>query len=374
MSQLKSSRALSDKDLINNAAESAIVSAQVNLSEDLKIILLKKGSKKIYVNDNLLKKQSDIRNYIRTVCFSSSDINIVRGEPSFRRIWLDKVVSQLEPVYVELISRFNKLLKQRSHFWRSGIYKKYQSDSLLDSFDEQMSIIGTRIFRRRKRALARLKPFIEYRHNYLSKSKEKIGFNYLGVFQNFSDEKSDEQMSIIGTRIFRRRKRALARLKPFIEYRHNYLSKSKEKIAFNYLGVFQDFSDEKSEEQTIIDEFCRKLREQRKLEEITGKCVIGPHRDDIEFLINDSSVRKYASSGQQRTITLALKMAEMDLLRKSMSIKPILILDDVLAELDVVRQNLLLDSVGNDSQCFISATHLDKFNDLYLDDSQIIYL
>ena len=318
MSQLKSSRALSDKDLINNAAESAIVSAQVNLSEDLKIILLKKGSKKIYVNDNLLKKQSDIRNYIRTVCFSSSDINIVRGEPSFRRIWLDKVVSQLEPVYVELISRFNKLLKQRSHFWRSGIYKKYQSDSLLDSFDEQMSIIGTRIFRRRKRALARLKPFIEYRHNYLSKSKEKIGFNYLGVFQNFSDEKSEEQI--------------------------------------------------------IIDQFYRKLREQRKLEEITGKCVIGPHRDDIEFLINGSSVRKYASSGQQRTITLALKMAEMDLLRKSMSIKPILILDDVLAELDVVRQNLLLDSVGNDSQCFISATHLDKFNDLYLDDSQIIYL
>ena len=130
MSHLKSSRASSDKDLINNEAESAIVSAQVNLSEDLKIILLKKGSKKIYVNDNLLKKQSDIRNYIRTVCFSSSDINIVRGEPSCRRIWLDKVVSQLEPVYVELISRFNKLLKQRSHFWRSGISTKYEAYSL----------------------------------------------------------------------------------------------------------------------------------------------------------------------------------------------------------------------------------------------------
>ncbi len=318
MSHLKSSRALSDKDLINNDAESAIVSAQVNLCEDLKIILFKKGSKKIYVNDNLLKKQSDIRNYIRTVCFSSSDINIVRGEPSLRRIWLDKVVSQLEPVYVELISRFNKLLKQRSHFWRSGISKKYEADSLLDSFDSQMSVIGTRIFRRRKRALARLKPYIEYWHNYLSKSTEKIGFNYLGALQSFSDDKSEEMI--------------------------------------------------------IIDEFCNKLRHQRKLEELTGKCIIGPHRDDIEFLINDISVRKYSSSGQQRTITLALKMAEMDLLRKSMSIDPILILDDVLAELDVVRQNLLLDSVGNESQCFISATHLDKFNELYLDDSQIIYL
>ncbi len=318
MSHLKSSRALSDKDLIHTNAETAIVSAQVNSCENLKIMIFKKGSKKIYVNDNFLKKQSDIRNYIRTVCFSSSDINIVRGEPSYRRLWLDKVVSQLEPMYVELVSRFNKLLKQRSHFWRSGIYRNYEAQSLLDSFDSQMSVIGTRIFRRRKRALAKLKPYIKYWHNYLSKSKEEIGFNYLGALQNFSDEKDDEQ--------------------------------------------------------NILEEFSRKLIEQRKSEEITGKCSVGPHRDDIEFLINDSSVRKYASSGQQRTITLALKMAEMDLIRKSMLINPILILDDVLAELDVVRQSLLLDSVGKESQCFISATHLDKLNELYLDDSQIIYL
>ena len=284
----------------------------------MKIVLFKKGSKKIYVNDNLLKKQSDIRNHIRTVCFNSNDINIVRGEPSFRRLWLDKVVSQLEPVYVELLSRFNKLLKQRSHFWRSGISKKYEAYSLLDSFDQQMSVIGTRIFRRRKRALNKLKPYIEHWHNYLSKSKERIGFNYLGVLQNFTDAKS--------------------------------------------------------EEADIINEYSKHLKEQRKIEEITGKCSAGPHRDDIEFLINNSSVRKYASSGQQRTITLALKMAEMDLLRQTMSINPILILDDVLAELDVVRQNLLLDSVGNRSQCFISATHLDKFNEVFLDDSQIIYL
>ena len=315
---MRSSRALSDKDLINNDAESAIISAQIDMCENLKIMLHKKGSKRIYVNDNVLKKQGDIKNFIRTVCFSSSDINIVRGEPNFRRLWLDKVISQLEPVYIELISRFNKLLKQRSHFWRSGISKKYEAQSLLDSFDLQMSVIGTRIFRRRKRALSKLKPYIDYWHNYLSKSKEEIGLNYLGGLQNFSDEKS--------------------------------------------------------EEQDIINELSRKLKEQRKLEEITGKCSTGPHRDDIEFLINGSSVRKYASSGQQRTITLALKMAEMDLIRKSMFINPILILDDVLAELDVVRQNLLLDSVGNESQCFISATHLDKFNQLFLEKSQIIYL
>ena len=67
-------------------------------------------------------------------------------------------------------------------------------------------------------------------------------------------------------------------------------------------------------------------------------------------------------------------MAELDLLTKTVNIPPILILDDVLAELDLTRQNLLLNSVGKDSQCFISATHLDKFNQSFLSSSQMIYL
>ena len=67
-------------------------------------------------------------------------------------------------------------------------------------------------------------------------------------------------------------------------------------------------------------------------------------------------------------------MAELDLLRNTINVPPLLILDDVLAELDITRQNLLLDSVGKDSQCFISATHLEKFNQSFLDSSQMIYL
>ena len=317
MSQLKSNRALSDKDLIHNDYESASIEIQINLSEDLKINLFRKGPRKVYVNNLLLKKQSNIKNHLRTVCFYSNDINIVSGEPSYRRIWLDRVINQLEPVYNELLTRYNKLLKQRSFLWRSNI-SKIEYKSLLDSYDSQLALIGTRIFRRRKRALIKLRPKIEYWHNYLSKSKEKIGLNYLSIMQKFSAEKDSE------------------------EY--------------------------------IKDKLNKELFLQRDTEALTGKCSIGPHRDDIEFLINDSSVRKFGSSGQQRTITLALKMAELELIRKIISINPILILDDVLAELDLERQNLLLNSVGQESQCFISATHLDKLNNDFLGDSQIINL
>ncbi len=318
LSQLKSSRALSDKDLINNDSEFSNIFAQIDCCEDLKINLFRKGPKKVFVNNNLLKKQSNIKKYIRSVCFSANDINIIKGEPSFRRIWLDKVVTQLEPVYSELLARFNKLLKQRRHFWRSEIAKDFAANDLLDSFDTQMALVASRIIRRRKRALKKLSPFICYWHEYLSKSKEKIDFNYICALSELNEEDYDEKV--------------------------------------------------------IIGNLQEKLKEQRTLEELTGKCTVGPHRDDIEFLINDFSIRKFGSSGQQRTLILALKMAELDLLNQIISVNPILVLDDVLAELDIFRQNLLLDSVGRNSQCLISSTHLEKFTSSFLQKSQIIYL
>ena len=318
LSQLKSNRALSDKDLIKNDSEMAEVIGQIDFRNDLKLNLFRKGPKKIYVNDSILKKQSEIKNYIKSVCFCSNDIGIVRNEPSYRRIWIDKVVSQLEPVYLDLINRFNRLLKQRSHYWRSESFQNGESSEIVESFDIQMSIISTRIFRRRRRALLKIKPYVEYWHNHLSKSKEQIEINYLSGIQNISPEEEEEEV--------------------------------------------------------ITKKIVEQLINQRPIESLTGKCNFGPHRDDVEFLINNISVRKYGSSGQQRTFILALKMAELDLLTKTLNIHPILILDDVLAELDITRQNLLLNSVGKDSQCFISATHLDKFNQAFLGSSQMIYL
>ena len=181
-------------------------------------------------------------------------------------------------------------------------------------------------------------------------------------------------MSLISTRIFRRRRRALSKIKPYVEYWHNHLSKSKEQIGINYLSGLENINQEEEEEEVISKKILEQLQKQRSLEAVTGKCNFGPHRDDIEFLINNISIRKYGSSGQQRTFILALKMAELDLLRNMINLPPLLILDDVLAELDITRQNLLLNSVGKDSQCLISATHLDKFNKSFLSSSQMIYL
>ena len=145
LSQLKSIRALSDKDLIENNSDMAVIYGQVNFQDDLKVNLFRKGSKKIYVNGSLLRKQSEIKDHIKSVCFCSNDINVVRSDPSYRRAWIDKVVSQLEPVYGDLIYRFNRLLKQRSHFWRSESFRQEKFSEVIESFDIQMSLISTRI-------------------------------------------------------------------------------------------------------------------------------------------------------------------------------------------------------------------------------------
>mgnify|MGYP006260041635 CR=1 FL=1 len=145
-------------------------------------------------------------------------------------------------------------------------------------------------------------------------------------------------------------------------------------LGINYLSGIENICKEEEEEEIICKKITEQLLKQRSTEAITGKCNFGPHREDIEFLINDISVRKYGSSGQQRTFILALKMAEMDLLHQTLEVPPILILDDVLAELDVTRQSLLLNSVGKDSQCLISATHLENLDNSFLSSSKMIYL
>ena len=101
----------------------------------------------------------------------------------------------------------------------------------------------------------------------------------------------------------------MSKIKPYVEYWHNHLSKSKEQIEINYQSEIENISPEEENEEVISQKISERLFNQRSLEAVTGKCGFGPHRDDIEFLINNISIRKYGSSGQQRTFILALKMA-----------------------------------------------------------------
>jgi DNA replication and repair protein RecF len=247
------------------------------------------------------------------VGFSTLDLELVRGEPALRRQWLDRVVLQLEPLYADLLSRYGRLLRQRSQLLRRGLGGA-GLDALLDSFDIQMALIGTRLHRRRHRALQRLAPLATSWHSRLSGERETLQ----------------------------------------VQYRSGTLL------------------DGEEAEEPWRAALMHQLAAQRGDELRLGQCSVGPHRDEINLLLGDQPARRYGSAGQQRTLVLALKLAELQLVEQVVGQPPLLLLDDVLAELDPHRQQLLLEAVGEGHQCLVSTTHLGAFTGGWREHCQVI--
>ncbi len=128
-----------------------------------------------------------------------------------------------------------------------------------------------------------------------------------------------------------------------------------------------------SEKPEVIQQaILAQIQEKHRIERYQGTSLVGPHRDDIDFLLNDAIARQYGSQGQQRSLVLALKLAELQLIEDVIGEPPILLLDDVLAELDLHRQNQLLATIQDHFQTLITTTHLNSFDSAWLKESQIL--
>ncbi|MCR4955836.1 MAG: DNA replication/repair protein RecF [Lachnospiraceae bacterium] len=158
----------------------------------------------------------------------------------------------------------------------------------------------------------------------------------------------DQQLIIYGEKIIKRRREFIEDLNSIIFTIHKNLSANREELTLNYEP---DCSDKY---------YAQKLCEAREKDERFGSTSVGPHRDDISFLIGKIDIRKFGSQGQQRTAALSLKLAEIELVKRLINDEPVLLLDDVLSELDSNRQNQLLNSLST-TQTIITCTGLDEF-------------
>jgi DNA replication and repair protein RecF len=319
LTSLRSHRSSSDRDLIRQGEPASRLRALTAAGDSLELRLRQSGGRQALRNGKTLERQIDLVGPLRCVGFSTLDLELVRGEPSLRRHWLDRVVLQLEPVYGALLSRYGRLLRQRSQLLRRHS-PPAQQQALLDVFDEQMAVLGTRLHRRRQRALRRLEPLAVRWQGRLGGEQEPLACHYRS-----------------GTR-----------------------------MAAGALEL--------DAEEPWRLALLRQLQDQRPEEARLGQCLVGPHRDEIELLLGGKTARRYGSAGQQRTLVLALKLAELDLVRQVVGAPPLLLLDDVLAELDPRRQRLLLEAVGEDHQCLVSATHLEAFAAGWRDTAQVVRL
>lgn len=316
LATLKSHRTSRDRDLIQDGFASAQVTAAVSRDvgyADLAIVLRDKGRRTAIRSGEKLRRQMDFLGALNAVQFSSLDLDLVRGGPGERRTWLDTLLMQLEPVYAYILGQYQQALKQRNALLKQE--DPGPDPAQLALWDAQLAALGTRVIRRRSRGLLRLVPIAQYWHSAISGKTEDLLLTYASNVPLTEDDP-----------------------------------------------------------QVIQSAFLEKIQQRAIAEQHQHTSLVGPHRDDIDFTINDTPARQYGSQGQQRTLVLAIKLAELELIESVVGEPPLLLLDDVLAELDLNRQNQLLDAIKDRFQTLITTTHLGSFDAQWLNASQVLHV
>ncbi|MBX9877093.1 MAG: DNA replication/repair protein RecF [Candidatus Obscuribacterales bacterium] len=251
-----------------------------------------------------------------SVTFSTQDLSMLRDGPKFRRDWIDTILFSLTPSYQDTLSNYQKVVTQRNRLLKTIFEKGRVTVS-----DQDQLIVW------------------------------------------------DKQLAHYGSTIIRSRIKLLKELLPLAEKYQSHLSKESELLTADYLSTAASFDE--SSEAEIADTLMTILKKCRAEEIARKQTVVGPHRDDITFNLNGASALAFASQGQQRSLVLSLKLAELDLIKNKLNESPVLLLDDVLAELDVDRQGLLMSALNGDMQTIITTTHLSKFEPEWLNEANI---
>ena len=321
LATLRSHRTSRDRDLIQEGAPMSQITAALQRDLGLRelTLTLRNGSRRtVALNGEKLRRQLDFLGTLNAVQFSCLDLDLVRGGPRERRNWVDTLLTQLEPLYVHILQQYTLALRQRN-----ALLRQQSSD--------------------------------------LSERAKSFDPAQLAIW--------DAQLATLGSRVIRRRARVLNRLGPIAQTWHKAISGSAELLEIDYAPNVPMAEDDPSVVQAA---FLEKIQQRAGAEQHQRTTLVGPHRDDITFSINQTPARQYGSQGQQRTLVLALKLAELKLMESVVSEPPLLLLDDVLAELDLNRQNQLLDVIQDRFQTLITTTHLGAFDAQWINSSQII--
>lgn len=340
LSTLRSHRTSRDRDLIREGEPIAQITAHLERAlgpSELTLTLRTSSRRGVALNGESLRRQLDFLGVLNVVQFSSLDLDLVRGGPEQRRNWLDALLIQLEPVYAYILQQYNQILRQRNALLRSLQKAELKRDSLQMEPD----------------ALALEKISSDQRLDIPDPDQLALW---------------NAQLAIAGTRVIRRRARVVRRLAPLAHHWHRLISGSTEDLEVKYTP---NVALEQDNPEAVQQAFLEKLQTRAIAERYQGTTLVGPHRDEVEFSINATSARQYGSQGQQRTLVLALKLAELKLIEEVIGEPPLLLLDDVLAELDLKRQNQLLDAIQDRFQTLITTTHLGAFDAQWLHSSQI---
>ncbi|TDQ38337.1 DNA replication/repair protein RecF [Aureibacillus halotolerans] len=298
----KSHRTPRDKELIKWDETYAKIEGDIvkkNSSLSMRLVISEQG-KKARLNQLEQKKLSMYLGALNVVMFAPEDLHLVKGSPQVRRRFLDMEIGQVSPMYMHHLSTYVKVLKQRNQLLKN-MQRKKQDPVMLDVLTEQLADTAATLTSKRFSFLALLQQWAAPIHAGITEQHEALRVAY----------------------------------KPSLDVSAN-----------------EDLS-------TLVKKYLEKFQAIREKEIERGSTLIGPHRDDLLFYVNEKEVQTYGSQGQQRTTALSLKLAELELIRHEVGEYPVLLLDDVLSELDNSRQTHLLNTIQGKVQTFVTTTNVD---------------
>jgi DNA replication and repair protein RecF len=262
----------------------------------IRIKYSKEKGRFLEINGIKRDKLSDVLGTLNMILFSPETLDVVKGSPAERRRFLDILLCQTDRQYLYILKRYNKLIKNKA-----AALKKYKSEK-----------------------------------------------KYEDIFPVWNDH-----IAALGAKISHLRMNALNKLDGYMKEEIKSITSGTETSVLQY-KTYCDYNEE-ADEEYFRTQLTEKLRNGIEKEINIAQCLYGPHRDDFEILLNNLNSRQFCSQGQQRTLALSLILAELFYTEEIKGEKPVLLLDDVLSELDLKRQEYLLKGLS-DVQTIITTT------------------
>lgn len=319
LSTLDSHRVATDTPLVRAGASRALVGARLHSGErslTLDVEINAGSANKARVNRSGVRTPREILGLLRAVLFAPEDLSIVKGDPGERRRFVDSLGVQRRPRLAAVRADYERVLKQRTALLRSAAALRRQRGSAaaevstLDVWDGHLARAGAELVAGRVGLLADLAPRLASAYAELAPGSPPARASYVTSVSRFGVD--DDAVGKAG--------------------------------------------DEASRWQPLLLEA---LASARSAELERAQCLVGPHRDDIALLLGDLPARGYASQGESWSLALALRLSSFDLLSEQADTPPVLLLDDVFAELDGQRREHLAERVGHADQVVVTAAVAD---------------
>lgn len=312
----KSFRTHKDSELIRFEADYAKVIIEIVMDsgyEQRVEYRIHKGNKKTFlINGVNITKITELLGTLNIILFYPDDLKLIKESPIERRRFINRELSHISKVYCKDIIEYNKILNQRNELLKKLPYKP-ELKGTLEVWDEQFSDKGARIVLKRQSFCQSLNDISSKIHSNITKGKENLTVNYNTAVSNLK----------------------------------------------NY--------------DTIKDDLLKSLSKNQEMDMKRGFTSVGPHRDDLDIMINGINIKSFGSQGQQRTAALSLKLSEIEIVKNEVGEYPILLLDDVMSELDLNRQKDLIYALKN-VQTIITTTDIQNLLDDYINASRVIQI